>query len=143
MPSSSNNLFCIPSTLSSGPNIDCSRFSTRYPAVFGPPVWWTLHVFAHNYPDTPSRERRDGCASFLQGLPSMLPCNLCAEHFQEFVNTYQTSPEQICSSGPKLREFLCEAHNNVNYGTGKPTWSCDAATLADNYSTQSVCLGLR
>jgi hypothetical protein len=132
--------FSVPSSLPSGEGLDaCARYSTRYSDVFGPPTWWVLHTFARNYPSDPSPARQEGCRSFLAGLPAMLPCELCGEHFRRFAADYPAG--DVCGRRDALERFLCDAHNAVREATGKPAVACDGGTLETLYGTLPVCTG--
>ena len=53
------------------------------PAVWGPPVWFAIHMLALMYPREPSKKERVGIKQFFVGLQKVLPCDDCRRHFAE------------------------------------------------------------
>lgn len=135
-------MFCVSaSTLGGFPMAStCSGLSTARPEVFGPVLWNSLHMLAQQYPDKPELSRTQACAGFVASLPYMLPEASSAAAFQRYTIDYPGNLESICSSGPQLRQFFCNAHNAVNESLGKPPLSCDAVTLSGMYATAPLCV---
>ncbi len=92
------------------------------PSVWGPKVWKLLEQTAVNYPISPSEARKAEARHFLTGLPSLLPCNTCADHLRTILTT-TTDPALKFSSAVKNRDhffyFVWSLHDQVNKAIGK------------------------
>ena len=135
-------MFSVPSSTLGGTGVSevCPQISSNKPDVFGPATWWALHTFAQNYPDLADSEHRLACENFVGSLPHMLPCSHCGHHFKDFIEQYTSRSGSMCEGRLKLADFMCQSHNNVNAGTGKPLYSCCPARLRAQYSSQSLCV---
>jgi len=118
----------------------CSGLSTARPEVFGPVTWNVLHTLAQQYPDRPDQTRTQACSGFVASLPYMLPDPASAAALQRYSIDYPGSLEAVCSGGPHLRQFFCNAHNAVNESLGKPPVSCDPVTLGSMYANAPLCV---
>jgi hypothetical protein len=78
-------------------------------------MWFSLHIMAYVYPDSPSAERRAAMDALLSGLCASLPCPGCGVHCQKHME--QTPPDT--SSRMALKVWLYDFHNAVNKRTGK------------------------
>lgn len=103
--------------------------------VFGPPLWFTLHTMAANYPDQAPASRRAACEGFLRNLPEMLPCGLCGRHLGNALA--QQDLAAACSGRRSLAELLCGIHNEVNLRSGKPPEDC--SQVVAQYFTSPMC----
>ena len=52
-------------------------------SVWGPHMWFMLHVISFNYPLTPSKENKKNYKSFFNSLDNILPCRSCRENLRE------------------------------------------------------------
>lgn len=105
------------------------------PEIWGPPLWISLHLLASGYPDDPTPPVRRHCASFLEALAWMLPCESCGYHFRDFLHAYQGGLALVVSCRPELVRFLVAAHNAVSRHTRPEAlpWTVDQAE--QSYST--------
>ena len=94
----------------------------RSPGVFGPPMWRVLHTSAALYPSSPEPKRIAECASFVRGLPSIIPCDGCAKNLRS--ELAGRDEFLACASGESLSQMWCEVHNAVNVRTSKPLVDC-------------------
>ena len=101
------------------------------PSRWGPHLWIFLHTAAEAYEDSPKHEDIVNCVTHLNTIPAMLPCADCAGHFRNYLAN--NSPVDACLSGPNLRNYLCQAHNEVNSRLGLPIHDCSDETLRDEY----------
>jgi predicted membrane protein len=97
--------------------------------VWGPAVWNTLHVLSFHYrPD-----KKNAMHSFVNSLPSLLPCPSCGTHMKYELAAIRlddkTSPPY--ESTDKMIDAILELHNNVNRRLGKRAWS--RQQLLDNF----------
>lgn len=97
----------------------------------GRSTWTFLHSAAAYYPDTPSDEQRRAMQAVLDALPSVYPCSACASELRVAYEQPESNAEaraRAVTSGPALRQWLCELHNGVNVRLEKPLWNCEDAT---------------
>lgn len=135
-------MISVPASLLGGIGVQatCPDISTGWPDVFGPPIWWGLHVMAEHYPQRPSVGKKEECEKFVGGLASMLPCEACGDHFGQFLQEWAAKEGSMCAGRAPLRRFFCEAHNEVNAYNGKATRSCGPLSLSGQYSTLPMCV---
>ena len=111
----------------------CPLKDSGSPLIFGPLIWPALHVIAENYPENPNEEYKKHCYNFLKGLPYMLPCPYCGNHLLNEETTRKgqlgdhldENLKKAALSRNNLRDFLVEAHNNVNKHNNKEEWTSD------------------
>lgn len=118
----------------------CPEVSTKYPETWGPFAWETFHIMAHHFPTQPSIQEQQACENFVSGIPTMLPCNMCGQHFRQFVQKYTADNGSMCVNQEQLSDFFCKAHNNVNQGTDKPLQSCCPTKLTRRYGSMPLCI---
>lgn len=104
-------------------NVTCEE--KEYPSVFSPSVWgeslWFLfHVGSLAANEQISASDAKKYWNFIEGIPIMLPCNMCSEHAQKFIDNNRSAQETICKSREDLIEFFVKFHNYVNIRQGKP-----------------------
>ena len=97
------------------------------PEIFGPPLWFSLHNGALNYPEVASPIVKERMKSFILALPIMLPCETCKNHANEFIENNKEYLDTICSTRENLFNFFVDFHNNVNSFTNKPIMSREGA----------------
>ena len=97
------------------------------PEIFGPPLWFSLHNGALNYPEVASPIIKERMKSFILALPIMLPCEACKNHANEFIENNKEYLDAICSTRENLFNFFVDFHNNVNSFTNKPIMSKENA----------------
>ena len=131
-------MFCVQAEGTGGQCFSeaCPEVPSSSPEIFGPPLWYSLHTMASNYPELPSAERSGACEAFLSSLPAMLPCRLCEQHLRTGVAD-AGAVAAACRSRDALATFLCELHNGVNVRSGKEASSCDDAVK--RYASAPLC----
>lgn len=118
----------------------CPSISTKYPETWGPIAWQTFHIMAQHFPENADIDQQHACEKFISGVSTMLPCKMCGNHFQSFVEKYANENGSMCTGQNKLADFFCQAHNNVNQGTDKPVISCCPAKLGADYGSMPLCI---
>ena len=81
------------------------------PNFWGPIVWNFLHYLAKNVKI--NKENKLQIFLFLQSLSYIIPCNICASHY----NKYLYEENQLVQSNINneyLIKWICELHNSVN-----------------------------
>ena len=93
------------------------------PSIFGPPLWFNLHIMAINYAITPSIDEQEQMYLFLSNLPAIIPCKKCKTNLSIFLFHNRAKMRQHVASRNALFEFILQMHNNVNSRLNKPQWS--------------------
>lgn len=101
-------------------SFSASSISWMKKAVWGPLKWKELHFRAISR--LPIDDEKEWFDSFVEGVP----CPECKEHFNKFIEDHPPN----FTSRESMFEWTVEAHNYVNYMTGKQ-WmsSIEAAKL--------------
>ena len=135
-------MFSVESSIMGGNSFKevCPNVSSKWPDVFGPPTWFVLHTMAEHFPQRATDHQREACEKFIGGVPVMLPCGMCGEHFGKFTNDWATEHGSMCSGKETLKKFVCGAHNNVNRAAGKPDIDCCSSNLSSLYASQPLCV---
>lgn len=96
------------------------------PEVWGPHFWKTIHYVALGSPGTPSATDRRAYAAWIAGIPALLPCQVCSDHFAALVR--RMPPTEAHLAGPEpFFLYTVALHNAVNRQLGKPELPPDAA----------------
>lgn len=66
--------------------------------------------------------------SLLRALPTLYPCNHCAEDLGEYMAKPGNDPREAVERGREgVERWLCEVHNEVNEKLGKEKFDCGKA----------------
>jgi thiol-disulfide isomerase/thioredoxin len=57
------------------------------PAIWGPPLWFIIHMTALMYPRNPTAKERRDTMNFFTGLADVLPCDYCKKHYARELST--------------------------------------------------------
>jgi thiol-disulfide isomerase/thioredoxin len=57
------------------------------PTVWGPPLWFVIHMVALMYPRHPTATERRETMNFFTGLADVLPCDYCKKHYVQELST--------------------------------------------------------
>merc|ERR1711939_418918 len=140
----SKYLQCIPASNPICPEFICPSMkkcpvkATAEPYVWGPKVWYFLHVSSMHYPKKPTLQRMQGCQNFFKGLPFMLPCGDCGRHLLQYLQRRSRDIKRACRSRTGMVKFMVQAHNHVSKRLGRRQWTVTEAYRS--YSTTRVCL---
>ena len=99
---------------SSGSSVNKNGFDPNY---WGPGAWKFLHIISLAYPENPSVSEQKSAREFFNSLTDLLPCNSCAKHYTEYIDT---NPVDV-SSRDTLANWVVDLHNDVDKRLGKPT----------------------
>ena len=83
--------------------------------AMGPSLWKAIHNITRVYVPTP--EKMQALAAFMDSLAVLLPCSVCAQHFQALAPTLK-----VDSSLAALKWGI-DVHNSVNKRLNKPVLS--------------------
>lgn len=95
------------------------------PSVWAPHLWRCIHLFALNYPEVPSADKRAAYRQFYIGLQHVIPCSVCAENYQRHLKEIPIDPYLVSSA--RLFEWTVLMHNAVNRELGKQEWTLSQA----------------
>ena len=101
--------------------------NTIDPKVWGPPLWFNLHVSAVHYPLQASPIVKEHMKNRILALPYELPCQTCRSHALAFIEKHKDSLDKIVSGRHSLGRFYVDFHNKVNERYGKPKWTYEQA----------------
>jgi len=100
------------------PKLPCPPDNTR----LGRATWTFLHSVAAYYPNKPSEQHKLHAKSLLSSLPSLYPCETCANHLGEY---YKKNPyDNEISTRESFSLYLCKVHNEVRNRQGKREFDC-------------------
>jgi hypothetical protein len=96
------------------------------PEVWGPHGWKFIHYVTLSYPENPTSTQKEKYKAFLILLKDVLPCSLCANHYEENLHN-QPLTDEVLSSREKLIKWGIDIHNIVNEMKDKPIIKYDDA----------------
>lgn len=104
--------------------------------LWGPHAWTFLHAASFNYPDNPSREKRESARELFRSLRHMLPCEECCQHY---CSEFDKDPvDNHLDSKYKLSLWVVNFHNRVNTRLGKKNVSYEDARAMYDYETCEI-----
>lgn len=114
--------------------------NTKEPHVFGPPIWFTIHISAAHYPLDPSIICKEHAIMFIRSIPYILPCHQCFLHAQEYISRFSKDELlKIVSTRKSYFEWGVYFHNFVNKRLNKKILSVkDAYNIYMNGEDLSV-----
>ena len=86
--------------------------------VFGPPLWYTLHIISFNYPVKPTTADKKNYTNFLMSFEYTLPCLYCRINFKKNLSKAKFNPS-VMNSRDSFSRFIYRFHNCVNEMLGK------------------------
>lgn len=91
------------------------------PAIWGPPLWYQMHMKTFEYPKNPTEEDKHKIREYFRSIINILPCETCKEHYIEYL---QKRPIRYhYDTKDNLINWLIDFHNEVNSRTGKKVLS--------------------
>ena len=97
------------------------------PAVFGPPLWFSLHNASAYYPEKASPAHAERMKNIIIGLPVLLPCETCKEHATAYIENNKHKLSEICKTKQEVFKFFVDFHNYVNQRLGKKVLTFEEA----------------
>jgi hypothetical protein len=98
------------------------------PDMWGPHGWKFLHFVTLGYPNTPSKDDKQTYKEFFKSFSKVIPCPLCAHHFQEHLNIHPLDDNAL-DSKTNLIKWGIDMHNEVNKIHEKKIYSYDEGIL--------------
>ena len=109
-------------------------------AVWGPPLWHTLHTISFNYPTSPDRETRKKYYRFMRSLEHVLPCRYCRNNYGTNLSSLQFSKQHLRNRDTFSR-FVYDLHEHVTKMLGKPPSRLSYAKVRERYENfRSRCV---
>lgn len=87
-------------------------------AVWGPPMWHTLHTISFNYPVKPSKEQKEHYYQYFKTLEHILPCKYCRENYKENLKKLKFGKKYF-KDRDTLSKFVYKLHETINKNLGK------------------------
>jgi hypothetical protein len=82
-------------------------------AVFGPPIWHSLHMISFNYPVNPTEQDKKHYMNFLLSYEHVLPCIYCRVNFKSNLKKAGFS-KKVMKNRNTFSRFVYKLHNCVN-----------------------------
>ena len=101
------------------------------PDIWGPHGWKFIHYITMAYPQNPTPTQKEKYKVFLLLLKDVLPCSLCAKHYEENLNILPLT-DHVLSSRNNLVRWGIDIHNKVNESNNKPIYSPVIAVPVSN-----------
>jgi hypothetical protein len=98
------------------------------PKIWGPFLWYTLHIMSFNYPLQPSYADKRIYHDFYVNLKELIPCANCRKHYQQHLHTNPITP--ALDTRADLVKWVIQMHNLVNISLGKPTMTVEEVMMA-------------
>ena len=109
-------------------------------AVWGPPLWHTLHTISFNYPTHPDHETRKKYYRFIRSLGHVLPCGHCRNNYGHNLQDLQFSKAHFRNRDTFSR-FIFQLHEHVNAMLGKPPSGLTYEKVRERYENfRSRCV---
>lgn len=87
------------------------------PSVWGPPLWWKMHMETFNYPENPTQKDKVNIIKYFNNIANVLPCEKCRKHY---IRELMLNPiTDHVNSRKTVIKWLIDLHNSVNRRLGK------------------------
>ena len=88
------------------------------PNIWGPKLWYSLHIMSFNYPEHPTFLDKRHYNDFFTNLQYVIPCSKCKLHYRHHLEQYPISPH--LDTREYFVKWLIHLHNQVNISLNKP-----------------------
>ena len=105
------------------------------PDIWGPHGWKFIHYITLSYPENPTLTQKEKYKVFLLLLKDVLPCSLCAKHYEENLNILPLN-DSVLSSRENLVRWGIDIHNKVNEANNKPIYKYEDAIKVINNNSE-------
>lgn len=82
-------------------------------SIWGPPMWYTLHIISFMYPENPTKTEKDNYYAFFKSLKNILPCKMCRKNLTKNLKNHKLT-KKVFKSRYTLSLWLYELHEIVN-----------------------------
>lgn len=98
--------------------------------IWGSGAWVFLHSITLTYPNNPTERDKQTYKSFFETLGYLLPCNQCANHYNDYIKSNPID-QSVLENKESITRWLYNLHNNVNHILNKK--KIDFDDFVDNY----------
>lgn len=98
--------------------------SNVLPTLWGPHIWYTIHLITIGYPERPTKAEKITYADFLNRIPEVLPCESCRDSARAIPGMFPV-PDMYLKNRESLMRWGFILHNKVNRKLGKPVMQWD------------------
>lgn len=103
------------------------------PEIWGPYLWYILHIISFNYPKNPSYADKRIYHDFYVNFKDLIPCQNCRRHYNQHLHRHPIGP--FLDSRQDLVKWVIQMHNVVNISLGKPTMTVQEVLMAYQMSS--------
>tara|TARA_B100000575_G_C23090464_1_gene628655 strand:- start:228 stop:671 length:444 start_codon:yes stop_codon:yes gene_type:complete len=82
------------------------------PNIWGPQLWFSLHIITLNYPNNPNNKDKTNFKNFFETLINVIPCNYCKHNFRIHMNKLPI--DNALNNNNSLVKWLFDIHNLTN-----------------------------
>lgn len=82
------------------------------PNIWGPPLWFSLHLITLNYPNNPRNIDKHNFKNFFESLINVIPCNYCKHNFK--IHMKKLPIDNALNNKNTLVKWLFNIHNLTN-----------------------------
>lgn len=93
------------------------------PKIWGPFMWFILHIISFNYPDNPTPFDKQSYRDFFNSLKHVIPCEECKKHYTKNIQEHPITPH--LDSKTHLIEWVIKIHNLVNISLNKKIYTTE------------------
>ena len=93
------------------------------PKIWGPFMWFILHIITFNYPEKPSSFDKEAYRDFFISLKNVIPCEQCRKHYSKNIQEHPITPH--LDNKTNLIKWLINIHNLVNISLNKRMYTMD------------------
>ena len=99
-------------------NNDLDSNNGMLTSVWGPSMWFTLHIISFNYPVKPTQDQKKEYFNFFKNLGNILPCSYCRLNYKKNIKSVKLDMS-IMKNRKTLSIWLYNLHNEINKMLGK------------------------
>ena len=99
-------------------NNDLDSNNGMLTSVWGPSMWFTLHIISFNYPVKPTKDQKKEYFNFFKNLGNILPCSYCRLNYKKNIKSVKLDMS-VMKNRKTLSLWLYNLHNEINKMLGK------------------------
>jgi hypothetical protein len=89
---------------------DKSGFQT---GIWGPVLWFYLHIMSFNYPNNPTQEQKNHYKDFIYNLRFVLPCKYCRINLMNNLKEHPITNDDL-KNRETFSRYIYNLHNTIN-----------------------------
>ena len=91
------------------------------PNIWGPQLWFSLHIITFNYPNNPTNNDKLNYKNFFNSLANVIPCTYCKHNFK--IHMKKLPLINALQNKNTLIKWLFDIHNLTNKHLNKKIFS--------------------